>query len=613
MIPILYDSAAKDFSNNGLGALTDCSRCEVTEERNGIYELEADYPISGIHASEIGIDMLIKVKPNEKTDNQLFRIYQISTPISGVSTIYAKHISYQRNSIVVSPFSASSAASALSGMITNTPTENPFAVWTDVTKKGNFKIEVPSVMGNYLGGTEGSILDVFGGEYEWDNYLIRLRNNRGSDSGVTILYGKNLIDLEQEKNIANVVTGVYPYWQKDDVLMELPEKVIQIQTVYSYPRITTLDLSGDFDEQPTDAQMREKAKEYVNQSGIAEPKVSITMNFAQLWQTEEYKNDPLYQQIAGLEKLGLCDVATIRYEKLGIDAKAKIVKYVWDVLLERYNSMELGNARTNLSDAIVSQQQEIEQKPSVSFLEQAVINATKLITGVKGGYVVLNQDANGQPYEILIMDKPEIAKAVNIWRWNLGGLGHSSNGYEGPFETAITQDGTIVANFIKTGTLQANLIKSGIIQSHDGRAYFNLDTGQIAATQLIAQKSSYGQYSAYLGEAAVGSQTFRGFLVTKDGNVLMRTDSNGISTDLELKIGEAYASFSLSSAAKNLRCMLQGTPGFTLYNDRFEIHRDTLKIGSASIAPSNCFSGTFVTPYLRVYVENGLITKLEQV
>ena len=608
MIPILYNSTTKDFSNNGLGALTDCSRCEVTEERNGVFELEMDYPISGIHASEIGIDMLIKVKPNEKSDNQLFRIYQISTPIGGVSTIYAKHISYQRNSIVVSPFSASSAASALSGMITNTPTENPFTVWTDVTKKGNFKIEVPSVMGNYLGGTEGSILDVFGGEYEWDNYLIRLRNNRGSDSGVTILYGKNLIDLEQEKNIANIVTGVYPYWQKDDVLMELPEKVIQIQTVYSYPRITTLDLSGDFDERPTEAQMRDKAKEYINQSGIAEPKVSITMNFAQLWQTEEYKNDPLYKQIAGLERLGLCDIATIQYEKLGVNVKAKIVKYVWDVLLERYNSMELGNARTNLSDAIISQQQEIEQKPSVSFLEQAVINATKQITGVKGGYVVLNQDANGQPYEILIMDKPEISKAVNIWRWNLGGLGHSSNGYEGNFGTAITQDGKIVADFITTGTLLANLIKAGVIQSQDGRAYFNLDTGQIAATQLIAQNASYGQYSAFIGQAATGGV---GFVLTRNNNMFLHVNSGGTNSVLALYGGNSRAAIQASDSGFQIEYKFMNVISVPSNQSEIQTPIKTLRIGGADITPSECYTGTFSVGSYRLSVKNGLITALQ--
>lgn len=608
MNPVLYESTESTFETNGLGVLSDTISCQVVEERNGTFEITLEYPLTGIHYQEIKQRRIIFVKPNPYEDPQPFRIYRITKPLSGKITVYAQHISYDLSGVPVSPFSSGSVTGALSGLKTNAAVTNPFSFWTDKTSTGDFAVTAPTSTRTLLGGSDGSILDVFGGEYKFDRWTVRLYNNRGRNSGVSIRYGKNLMDLQQDENISNVVTGIYPYWlNSEGELTELPEKIVNAPGTYNFTRISAIDFSGDFEEAPTEEQLRDRAEDYISSNNVGVPTVSITVEFQPLDQTEEYKD------IALLERVNLCDTVNVEYSELGVSATAKCVKTTYDVLKDKYVSIELGDAKTNIADTIVQQQQEIKEKPSVSFLEQAVINATNWITGNKGGYVIFQRNADGQPYEILIMDTPDINTATKVWRWNSGGLGYSSNGYEGPFETAITQDGAIVATFITTGTLQANLIKSGIIQSHDGRAYFNLDTGQIAATQLIAQQSTQGQYVAYLGEATVGSQTFRGFFITKDGDILINANTNGISTDLELIIDDAYASFSLSGSAKSLRCLLQGAPGFTLYQDRFELHRDTLKIGDASITPSNCFSGTFVTPYQRVYVENGLITKLEQV
>ena len=332
------------------------------------------------------------------------------------------------------------------------------------------------------------------------------------------------------------------------------------------------------------------------------PTVSITVEFQPLEQTEEYKD------IALLERVNLCDTVNVEYSELGVSATAKCVKTTYDALKDKYISIELGDAKTNIADTIIQQQQEINEKPSVSFLEQAVINATNWITGNKGGYVIFQRNADGQPYEILIMDTPDINTATKVWRWNNGGLGYSSNGYEGPFATAITQDGAIVANFITTGTLQANLIKSGIIQSRDGRAYFNLDTGQIAATQLIAQSSAIGQYSAYIGKASNGGL---GFIITRNGDMFFHTNANDTGSSTTLYGGNSRVSFQVNDAF-----------GFYIeYNymnvisvglDKSEISSPikTLRLGGAAITPSECFSGDFKAGDYRLYVNNGLITSI---
>lgn len=615
MNPVLYESTESTFETNGLGVLSDTISCQVVEERNGIFEITLEYPLTGIHYQEIKQRRIIFVKPNPYEDPQPFRIYRITKPLSGKITVYAQHISYDLSGVPVSPFSSSSVTGALSGLKTNAAVTNPFSFWTDKTSTGDFAVTAPTSTRTLLGGSDGSILDVFGGEYKFDRWTVRLYNNRGKNSGVSIRYGKNLMDLQQDENISNVVTGIYPYWlSSEGELTELPEKIVNAPGTYDFTRISAIDFSGDFEEAPTEEQLRDRANDYISSNNVGVPTVSITVEFQPLEQTEEYKD------IALLERVNLCDTVNVEYSKLGVSATAKCVKTTYDALKDKYISIELGDAKTNIADTIVQQQQEINEKPSVSFLEQAVINATNWITGNKGGYVIFQRNADGQPYEILIMDTPDINTATKVWRWNNGGLGYSSNGYEGPFATAITQDGAIVANFITTGTLQANLIKSGIIQSRDGRAYFNLDTGQISATQLIAQSNAFGQYSAYIGQASLPSGgTVSGFVITLNGNPIANIVGSDNISQLTLYNAQTNTSFVVDLMGGvnegTVWLSVNGGSGIYLTKDGIQINSknvsllgDTLKFLNATITPADCYSGNFPAGSYRVYVSNGLIT-----
>ena len=615
MNPVLYESTESTFETNGLGVLSDTISCQVVEERNGIFEITLEYPLTGIHYQEIKQRRIIFVKPNPYEDPQPFRIYRITKPLSGKITVYAQHISYDLSGVPVSPFSSGSVTGALSGLKTNAAVTNPFSFWTDKTSTGDFAVTAPTSTRTLLGGSDGSILDVFGGEYKFDRWTVRLYNNRGKNSGVSIRYGKNLMDLQQDENISNVVTGIYPYWlSSEGELTELPEKIVNAPGTYDFTRISAIDFSGDFEEAPTEEQLRDRANDYISSNNVGVPTVSITVEFQPLEQTEEYKD------IALLERVNLCDTVNVEYSELGVSATAKCVKTTYDALKDKYISIELGDAKTNIADTIIQQQQEINEKPSVSFLEQAVINATNWITGNKGGYVIFQRNADGQPYEILIMDKPEIEKAVKVWRWNQGGLGYSSNGYDGDYSTAITQDGAIVADFITTGTLQANLIKSGIIQSRDGRAYFNLDTGQISATQLIAQSNAFGQYSAYIGQASLPSGgTVSGFVITLNGNPIANIVGSDNISQLTLYNAQTNTFFVVDLMGGvnegTVWLSVNGGSGIYLTKDGIQINSknvsllgDTLKFLNATITPADCYSGNFPAGSYRVYVSNGLIT-----
>ena len=483
MTPVLFPANATTFATQGLGALADAISCTVMEERNGEFELEMQYPQTGVHFADISDRCIITAIPSPWRTAQPFRIYRITKPMNGVCTIYARHITYDLGGIPVNVFSAQSVASALAGLKSNSAAENPFEFWTDKTTTANFAVTTPAALRSRLGGNTGSILDVYGGEYEWDGMTVKLHNNRGTDRGVTIRYGKNLTDIEQDRNIANVRTGIYPYWANSDgVLVVCDPPVVNAPGSYDFVNIDTVDFSQDFEEQPTPAQLKERAEQYISANNIGVPSVSISVSFVDLSQTDQYKG------MALLEQCDLCDTVTVQFEELGVNATAEIVRIETDVLLGRYKTIEVGSLRTNITDTIVSNNQATNEKidQTASWLEKQVQEATDQITN-GGGYIYRVYDANKNLVEIGSTDNLDLSKAKNVWRWNNGGFGFSGTGYNGPYTTAITQDGHIVADFIDAGTLTANIMRAGILQDMKGLNFWDMETGEfrLAATATV--------------------------------------------------------------------------------------------------------------------------------
>lgn len=565
MIPILFDGSTTSYSGNGLGRLTDCISCIVTEERNGIYEVEFEYPLGGVHYDLITEGRIILVSHDEQKDLQPFEIYRISRPISGVVTVNCRHISYKLNHVIVSPYSTDNIATALSGLVSHAMTPNAFTFWTDKTSTGSFSVDVPTAVRAILGGSEGSILDAFGGgEYEFDNYSVKLYAHRGADTGVTIRYGKNLTDIEAESDSSGLYNAVVPYWADGSgqvvygnivtgsggIIHEetwTDESNIPIQdengTELTFRaalrQVVTMDLSGEFENAPTAAQLETRARSILNANEPWVPKVSIDVDFVALWQTEEYKT------IAPLERVRLCDTVHVQYTALGVDATAKVIRVEWDALTERYSKIELGDAKTSFADVLMGETQSMmKEYPSTSMMQEAIQHATEQITGGMGGYVVLTQNANNQPIELLIMDTPDKETAVNVWRWNLGGLGHSHSGYNGPFDdVALTQDGKINASMITVGTLSADVIAANSISVSkltgsitNGDWEINLDDGTLTIGNISAANITTGTMSAARisgGALTLGGDT-GGTLVIKDanGNNIVTGGTSGLSIDV---------------------------------------------------------------------------------
>jgi len=480
---ILYAPEEAEFKSNGIGILKDVVDDEVYEELNGQYELTFKYPVCGIHFSSIATECYVTAKPNPVADPQAFRIYRGTKPMGGLVTVYARHMAYRNKKIAVLPFTAENVTDAFTTMKSSAVNECPFSFWTDKDTTAKMTVSVPKDIWTLLGGSEGSILDCYGGEYEFDMYTVRLWKRRGADRGVNIRYGKNLKSLKQDENIANVCTGIVPYWTDGNgALVLLDEKYISGPGTYREEKLKTVDFSQDFETQPTQEQLRERTEKYIADNDIGKPNISLTVEFVQLEQTEEYKDMKLLEQVL------LGDTVNVWFPEMQVDVSARAVAARYRPSLGRYKSISLGRVRANLASTIVEQQKEIEKAKNPSNLEQAVNRATDWITNGRG-YMVVVKDADGNWIEQCSLDTMDINSAVNVWRWNNGGFGHSKTGYSGPYRTALTQDGEIVADFITTGTLDAALAKvvnlvaesivAGKLSSKDKTTFFDLDNAVI--------------------------------------------------------------------------------------------------------------------------------------
>lgn len=455
MIPILFNANATQFNNFGIGHLPDAISPHVVEERNGEFTFEMQYPIDGEHYSDIQLRSIICAKPSPEQSKQPFRVYRISKPINGIVTVSARNVRYDLEGIPVAPFTASGISQALQKIKQNSLVTNPFTFTTDKTNTQTMTLEAPAPALSLLGGVHGSLLDVYGGEYKYNGFTINLLGTRGTDKGVVIRYGVDLIDLQQEENCAEVYTGVLCFW-KSTTDSTLVTGEIQNSGTFDYTRVKVVDKSTDYEEAPTVARLNQDAVNYINNNKVGVPKVSLNVRFANLEQTEEYEN--IRQSIE------LCDQITVKFEKLGVSAMAKVIRTDFDVMNERYISVDIGDHRSSLADSVVSIQAKAESAPTTTEMQQAINATTAAITGANGGAVrLLDTNDDGLPDTLYIADNASPLLAQKVWRFNYEGWGASEQGYAGPFTMGATFQAGFIADFITAGTLNANRIGANSI------------------------------------------------------------------------------------------------------------------------------------------------------
>lgn len=348
----LFDWTATSFDSGGT-RIDDALSCTVTEERNGGFTLEMVYPINGAVFSDLSRGAIIYAPFDETENSQPFRIHKISKDLGGKVIVYAQHISYELSKQVLLPMTAQSCQNAVNSIPSHICsqvsgyTQHTFTFSTNIVSGTQWNIKAPRSVKSALGGSEGSLLDVYHGEYRWNKWAVNFLQSRGNDYGLEVVYGYNLLSLVNETDISGVFTHIIPFWKKDVegvetvVYSSTPTKLSGDADGLTFQRTEVVDFSDSFETQPTVAQLNTKAQSYAS-SHTYSPINNLKVDFV----------GEMIDRTVWNYKLLLCDTITIKCPPLGISVPVKIVKTEYDCLKHRYKSIELGNAKLTLLELI---------------------------------------------------------------------------------------------------------------------------------------------------------------------------------------------------------------------------------------------------------------------
>ncbi|WP_430609680.1 phage tail spike protein [Enterococcus sp. DIV0876] len=420
--PILYEANETDFFSLGLGPIKTVTEAFVTEERNGSFILEGKVLVDDEIYPLLQENRIIKADASPKLTAQRFRIKRIVPDHEGKAEIYAEHVSYLSQELPMKPEVTinGNGTNAINVWKSSILDSNPFIVDSDISTIGETywridKVENPR---QALGGVEGSILDVWGGEYRFDNYHISLLKKRGTTANTILAYGRNITDFEQERNIMKTYTTVYPFaiYTDDDEneqIITIDGYVVDCKNINEYPNrnVLPVDFSNEFehDEVPTKAKLKQLAQDYIQNNEIGIPKTSIKVSFLDLSQTADYAD------VATLETVELCDDVRVYYQKLGVDTIAKVIRTKWNVIREAYDEIEIGEKRTTLSTIINDTQTSIKEIENQTGSAIIAANGKNMIF-----YGLFGENGLGEPVATRVGDmwyKPN-GEDTEFYIWN---------------------------------------------------------------------------------------------------------------------------------------------------------------------------------------------------
>ena len=485
----IYASDTIDFTNNGYGFLTDVLSANVVEELNGDYYLSFTYVLNGALSEYLVQDNIVQCKIDGGT-NQLFRIKRVTKDFTKIE-VYAQHIFYDllNNFLVDTSPTNLTCQSFGEWILSKTNFETPFDYYSDITDSSSARYVRRNPVEAIMGDIENSMINIFGGDIERDNFTIKQLAQRGSSTGEKLVIGKNIKEIKITIDNTSVITRILPLGF--DGLM-LPETYVDSLNIGNYltPRIAKVEFQNikyDPESEEEDVYTNKEdayaalrtATNLLFETGIDEPQINIKIDWVELSKTNEYK------QYQSLERLHLGDYVTA--EILGENYSTRIVKTTYNVLTNSIDKFEIGSIQKNIGTSVNINTQRVEQINPSSILQSAKDSATNQINTALGGYIVKTQT------DLYIMDTNDTTTAQKIWRWNLNGLAYSSTGINGTYETAITANGEIVADFITTGTMSADRITNlrEVVLNKNGASILIGDDENNPSIAFIIQDSPY--------------------------------------------------------------------------------------------------------------------------
>ena len=520
MIPVLYEKTGTKNNLVPIGALVDVLSATVTRERNGIYEATITYPANGQMAEELQVERLIYLTPGDGMDPQPMEIKTITAQNDNTLSVYTQHISYRLSGMVAKPFTAASATEA-AGKLQQYMGE--FTLTTDIDSTASFGISIPTAVRSVLGGTEGSLLDVYGGEFIFDEWEVRWLQSAGSNQGVLIAYGKNLTDISAAKDTTNVITGVLPYYQQQNedgttITIAPDDPVTVADSGMSYDRITVLDCSSEFDTAPSAEQLQEYAENWLKDQ-TTKATDSITLSYLYLYQQGEL------EALKNLEMVRLCDIVTVWDKRYNLRLTAKVVQTVYDPIAEHYDEIQVGEAKSNFADTVLNTSQVVNQIQQTfpSRWQQSMYELAQKITGQTDSHVIFSPME--YPSVIIIAESTDLTSAGNSALYlssaGLAGTDDLAAALQNPglFRTAITIDGHIIGERITGLTIEGQQIVGGIIRSQDGSVWIDLTGGEAYVPRLIGSAGNNVYYGMEQGIVTVGGAQFAGMRFYRLQNV----------------------------------------------------------------------------------------------
>lgn len=466
--PILYDASEKDFLHTGIGFLSEATSCTVREVLNAEFELEMEYPIKGKLADQIVNGRYIFAWANDQDKEQAFIIDDVEKDMfKSVFVIKATHRTYKLSGNMVKRFEVKDVTCQLAMQALKTAMLEPSDIefYSDIASKNSTLVEFKNAM-TCIAGTEGSILDRWRGEMKRETRKLSMLKKRGVDSGVRIAFRKNMTGLQMKVNTGGMINAILPFARKQlagsevETTITLPDNYIFAPNYKPGSEIIASEVDYSQDETVISvATLRSAASTFFNSSTAHEVDLSLEVSFQDLGQTEEYK------AFQNMNRVFMGDALSVYHEELNVNVTSRMVEYTTDSLAGTYISCVIGSVSADFKTELladVATREEIDN--SSNRLQQYVDDLTNQITGNNGGNLVIRPTQ--KPSELLIMDTESVDTAVNLWRFNKGGLAHSKNGYNGPYTVGITQDGKIVADLIAVGTLRAiNMVGVSIAAS----------------------------------------------------------------------------------------------------------------------------------------------------
>ena len=357
MIPILFSSVSHFASKsltNGLGRLSDCISFKVTEERNGIFEAEFVYPITGIHYHDIGIGRVVYIIHDASRNPQPFVVYKMSEAIDGFVTYNAHHIAYTLNDIVVMPDTIPSSVigtpqAILEGLLLMSILPCSFTFYSDILTTGTLEVSKPETIMKLIVGSQNSVVGLFGGELQYDAFTVKLWQSRGEDHGVSIRYGREMTDFRRDVNAENIYNGCVPYWINGSTMVSLSEGyILATDKDPDDPiKLAPMDLTSDFGTRPTETQLRTLAQSKLDGERVSALNIKVSF--------EMLKQSPEYEDMSALQDVLLCDTVYIWATPFRTAYQAaKVIKTEYDALNEKYTMIELGQPQASLAQTITS-------------------------------------------------------------------------------------------------------------------------------------------------------------------------------------------------------------------------------------------------------------------